>query len=119
MIKIFTIDNQIWDQPRIYADIVYAMAQDEDLKLSFNAEGADATSLGLYDFLEHTAKKFNYDLSRISISTSNLLEQHTSIKILQDGMFHIIGHAMPYHSLIQKQSELKHFGLFVGRGNAP
>lgn len=118
-INIPTSDGVIWGQEQIFADIIYAMSLNSNISLNFNIEGPDIQSLGLYNFLISSAKKLNYDIKKIIIYVSNVLEKHTQFNIQHTNMLHLRADANEYMFNVKKNTELKYFGLFVGRSNAP
>lgn len=118
-IKIPTSDVIIWDKPRIYADIVVAMTNRVDIVLDFLCEGPDINMLGIYDFLYSMSEQLNYDLSKIKITVGNAAETHGIINIEYISPMHLLHNAKDYVIDIKKQMYLKHFGIFIGRSNAP
>jgi len=116
-----TKDSHVWNPESVYAEIVHGMSQDLNLTLDFNAEAPCLVELGFYDFLTYWANKLNYDQSRITIFTANCLEWHDKIKIKKQSMIHLKNHALDYisHVPIDKKDLSYHFGMFIGRSNAP
>jgi len=118
-IDLVTSDQIIWNSASVYADIAQAMAQNQNIEINLLGEGPDLASLGLYDFISQRAKLLNYSLERISVITANALERHNTINIVYMSSIHLIDNAKDYLVAIQKDQHLKHFGLFIGRSNAP
>lgn len=118
-IKIITSDQIIWNSTDAYVDIAQAMAKDQDIVIDLHGEGPDAAAIGLYNFIIRCAKNFNYNITRITLLTANALEQHSAIKVVYQPPIHLLQNAKSYLVDIAKKSELKHFGLFIGRSNAP
>jgi hypothetical protein len=120
-IPIATSDSIVWDIETVITDICHAMANNNDIFISLLGEGPDLKTTGLYDRLAYCGKKFNYHLSRITIRTCNTLEQHSSINIFHRipiYFVHTTKEALR-HIDTSKDSTLKHFGIFIGRSNAP
>jgi hypothetical protein len=120
-IPVSTSDSVVWDIETVIMDICHAMANNNDIIIDLLAEGPDLKTTGLYDRLVYCGKKFNYNLSRISIRTDNKLEQHSSINIcyyIPIHFAHTTKEALR-HIDTSKDSTLKHFGIFIGRSNAP
>jgi hypothetical protein len=119
IIKVPTSDKKIWDQPIVYSEITLAMSQNESITLDFLSEGPDIGLLGIYNFLNDLSQKLNYSLTKIKILTSNLLETHDLIKIVKKPPVHLLNNAKDYISVVSKNNQLMHFGIFIGRSNAP
>jgi hypothetical protein len=118
-IVVITSDNKIWNQSEAYAEIVYAMSLHQPFEIDLFNEGPDLQSLGTYDFLTKFANKFNYPLNYITIYTANALERHAQINIVYSAPYHLLINAKEYITNATKSSRLKHFGMFIGRSNAP
>jgi hypothetical protein len=119
IIQVPTSDGAIWNQSLIYADIACKMKDNAPFAIDFLHEGPDIACLGLYDFLNKLSEGLNYDLSKITIYTSNMLEQHDKIKIKINPPIHLLDKAKEYITPISKKNELSHFGIFIGRSNGP
>lgn len=120
-IPVSTSDSVVWDIETVITDVCHAMANNNDIIIDLLAEGPDLKTTGLYDRLVYCGKKFNYNLSRISIRTDNKLEQHSSINIcyyIPIHLAHTTKEGLRYVDT-SKDSTLKHFGIFIGRSNAP
>jgi hypothetical protein len=118
IIQVPTSDGAIWNQSLIYADIACVMKDNVPFAIDFLHEGPDIACLGLYDFLNQLSNNLNYDLSKITIYTSNMLEQHDKIKIKISPPIHLLDNAKEYFTPISKKNELSHFGIFIGRSNS-
>lgn len=118
-IDVVTSDNIIWNQVQVYKDIVSAMATNRPILLNLLAEGPDLESIGVYEFLCTTADEFNYDLKNVTVKTDNLLERHDTINIVYNASTHLVDNSREYLIDIHKQNQLNHFGMFIGRSNAP
>jgi hypothetical protein len=118
-IRIATSDGVVWNESQVQHEIISAMSKNADLLLDFISEGPDIQSLCLYQFLSDTAKIFNYNLSKVQIHTANALEDHNVMLVKYSPPIHLIQNAKDYLITINKKKNLKHFGLFVGRSNAP
>lgn len=117
-IKIGTSDNKIWNQAQVYSDITQAMIEGFPFVLDLLSEGPDLSTLGLYDFLTVKSTQLGFDLDKITVITANALEKHSQIKILYRPPVHLLDYAKDYIIDIVKKSNLKHFGMFIGRGTA-
>jgi hypothetical protein len=118
-IRIPTSDGVIWEQHLIYTEIACAMAKKTPIVLDFINEGPDISQLAFYSFLDKLSTELDYNLENIIIKTSNLLETHNKIKIISSPPMHLLENAKEYITPIRKESQLKHFGIFIGRGNGP
>ncbi len=116
-IAIQTSDNRIWNKSLIYSQITESVVLGEKFALDFLQEGPDIQSLGLYAFLDHLANKFNYSLKNITVFTANILEQHKEISIVYHPPIHLVKNAKDYIANTVKKNKLKHFGIFINRGN--
>lgn len=119
VITIVTSDNQIWNKEEVYSELVYAMSLRQAFKINLLSEGPDLQSLGIYDFLDKIAQKFNFSLNQITIYTANALETHSQINIVYCAPYHLLNNAKDYITAVSKVKHLKHFGMFIGRSNAP
>jgi hypothetical protein len=120
-IPVSTSDSVVWDIENVITDICHAMANNNDIIIDLLAEGPDLKTTGLYDRLVYCGKKFNYNLSRITIHTCNTLEQHSIINVDCTPPIHFAHTTKEAlrHIDTSKDSTLKHFGIFIGRSNAP
>ena len=121
IIEIATSDGVIWHRFNVYSKISKAMSDNEDIVIDLHAEGPDLTSLEFYKFLTDFAQHHAYDLTRIEIRGSNVLESHDQIKIKYIPPMHLL---LPIQYAVNKCTapkieNLKHFGMFIGRSNFP
>jgi hypothetical protein len=121
VIKIYTRDRLIWNINEMLVDMCKAMSTDDDIVLDLNAEGCDCKDIGLYDLIERCSKAFDYDISKISIHTNNMLEHHDTINVKTFFTWALVKREVSFHpgNALPKKSPLMHFGRFVGRCNAP
>jgi len=119
VIKIVTSDNKIWNKAQIFTDIALAMSFGNKIILDFLCEAPDAEQIGIYNFLYSLSQKFKYDLTKVTIVTSNALEKHHTIDIKYLPPIHLLHNTNEYFINLSKKDKLKHFGMFVGRSNAP
>jgi hypothetical protein len=118
-IHAYTSDSVVWNERQVQLEFIDAMSKNHDILLSFRGEGPALRSLSIYDFFLNVAKIFNYDISKIKLLTFNALEYHDQISIQYSPPIHLLKNAEKYKINYNKKQELKHFGLFVGRSNAP
>lgn len=96
------------------------MINDKQILLDTNGEGPCAKSLGLYKLLDTLCKKYNFEKTKISLTTCNLKESHDKyiVKIVPQTWY-----LEQCKTLLQNQvsakkfSSIKHFGHFIGHGN--
>jgi hypothetical protein len=121
VIALHTRDRLIWNVNELIIDMCKAMSINDNITLDLNGEGCDCQDIGLYDIIDNCARKFDYDISKISIRTWNTLEQHPVINIKSSLSWHLLQREIENHKDLpkSKNSNLKHFGRFVGRSNAP
>ena len=118
-IKVVTTDDKIWNLSSVQFDIVQSMIIKQPFEINLINEGPDLTSLGLYDTLHQLSEYFDFSLNNITIRTCNLLEKHDQIKIIYNPPLHLLDYAKEYILDERKHKQLKHFGIFIGRSNAP
>lgn len=117
-VEIETRDIKIWNEDRAFVDIAHAMKFNEPLTIDFLQEGIDLHSSGFFSKLNDIADMFQYPISNITVITANALEHHDLIKVRYLPPLHLVEHAKTCHVDIVKDSNLKHFGIFINRGNA-
>jgi hypothetical protein len=121
VIKVYTRDRVIWNVNEMIIDMCKSMSDNKDIVIDLDSEGCDCRDIGLYDIIDNCAKKFDYDVSRISILTCNMLEHHDVINIIISFTWSDLNREVRYHGndVLPKKQMLKHFGRFIGRSNAP
>lgn len=118
-IQIATSDSIIWNESQVHKSIVGAMLNDQDIVLDFMSEGPDINALNLYNWLTDFAQIFDYNLKRIKIVTANALEHHDTIAIEYNPALRLLNNAKEYLIDLEQKNISKHFGMFIGRSNAP
>lgn len=114
-VDILTSDNKIWNQNQVFTQLALAVSSNQPFKIDLLKEGPDLDHIGLYQYLLESGANFE----NITISTANALEQHHAIHIEYRPSMHLLDQAKHYLIDIEKNQQFKHFGLFVGRSNAP
>jgi len=114
-VNIVTSDNMIWNKEQVYTDLACAIISKKPFNIDLLNEGPDLNTIGLYRYLE----KSKFNLEDITIYTSNILEQHDKIHIVYRPPIHLLQNAKEYITDISKNQQLRHFGMFIGRSNAP
>ncbi len=119
VVQVTANDSAICNLESLIIDISYAMSNDDPIDIYI--EGLDIKATGLYRHLEYCADKFGYDLARISITSENLFETHSSIAVSYIPPIHFARRIIEKtsNSTLIKNDLIKHFGMFVGRSNAP
>lgn len=115
-------DSHIIDRDDIIIGICKEMLAGNPFVIYLNGEGPCATSLGLYALLDKLCQRLNYDGSKISIKTCNLLEKHPVYGIVVEPQMVYLESARKFcqsQSMVQKDFDInfKHFGHFIGHGN--
>lgn len=121
IVTVLTSDSKVWNQTQVLADISFAMSIGSDLIISLNQEGPDFTHLGLDVFIESESQRYGYDLNRLLIQTCNVIERYDHAKVEIEFPGHLMIDALDYdidYEII-KCHDLRTFGLFIGRSNAP
>jgi len=121
IISVESRDRVIWDKDRVTIDLLCAMRKSESITVDLRMEGPDADDIGLYRLIEACAMETNYSLTNITIATCNQLEYHDKINIDIIPPMHLLSREFNknYSHECIKNNNLKHFGRFVGRSNAP
>lgn len=115
-------DGIIWNKDIVALKIAKGMSIDCNLHIDLNQEGPDCEQIGLYNLLYKCADLFDYDTKKITIHTCNSLEKHDNINIVFRPSLHLLTRELNknYKFLsFEKNPQLKHFGRFIGRSNAP
>jgi hypothetical protein len=114
-INIVTSDNKIWNIEQVYTELTCARLSRKPFNINLLNEGPDLNPIGLYRYLEES----DFNLEDITIYTANMLEQHDKIAIVHQPPMHLLQNAKDYVMDISKNQQLCHFGMFIGRSNAP
>jgi len=119
VIKVLTSDNKIWNQQQVLLDIAFAMSQGLNIEIDLLREGPDFLSLDLDNYIQSQSQRYRYDLNRIILKTANMVETYTNCTVQKQFPTHLMINTLDYDCNIDKSQDLKHFGLFIGRQNAP
>lgn len=124
-IQICCIDEHIYDQSEVTADICYHVSQNQPVELrlenaSFpgSGEGASLASLGLYDILDHISQLWPHTPDLITIYTGNFEETHPRYRVINHPANFLVRCVIPRLRKYQqttKQQDFKHFALLIGR----
>jgi hypothetical protein len=82
-IHVQTQDRKIYRKDLLVNALLTAINADKDLIIDFFPEGSCAHQLGLYRMLDELCRIHNYNGSRITIRTANLLENHDVYQIVK------------------------------------
>jgi hypothetical protein len=115
VIDILTSDNRIWNKDKVYTQLSLAINSGQPFQINLLNEAPDLRSIGLYKYFEDNSN----NLENITIFTANALETHYTIDIKYRPPLHLLEQAKRYLVDISKNNQLKHFGMFIGRSNAP
>ena len=118
MIKVVTSNTQIWNTHSVVSQITHAMINDEDIVLAFDGEGPDVNETVLDTVIPELANLYTYDTKRITIFTANQVQKHDTFTVKYTHPFHLVENTRDYALDYTKQI-VKHFGIFIGRGNGP
>jgi len=117
MITLENIDGKIWNIETKVMDMVKEYQDQNSLTISLNGEGPCCESVGLYAILDHMCERFSIDKKKITILTSNKIEQHTEYNIKQSPGDDIEKTATALQHIDTTKHISKHVGLFIGRSN--
>lgn len=113
-------DRRIWNPMSTAAEICLSLTQYPEVELFFDNEAPLISQTELPEFFE-TLSRYDVDLSRIIVTTGNLKEPYTGVKITKDAraMFELsefqkVCDQLPSHKNIQY-----HFGSLVSRCTMP
>lgn len=118
-VKIKTSDAIVWNRDRVYADIAMAMATHDHVTLDLLGEGPCWNSLNIESDIIRIAQNFDYDIDNLTVLTSNAVVTKSKLKFQFTGMQHLVNLSKFNFPPQVKQQDLKCFGMFVGRSNAP
>lgn len=121
MYNIISRDTFIWSENQLVMYLYDCFVNDRDIKLNFNVEGMCARRNGLYNILDEFCSKTNYDASRITLHTGNMLEAHDRYCIVKMPKYWYevveIQKWAKAHTLEITNTPVRHFGSFVGRSS--
>lgn len=92
------------------------MAKNETVTLYLNNEGPDIDSIGLTKIIAESAEQFNYDLSRLTVLTSNPVDATGLVNLKCVIYPHFINNTKDKTQWVDK-TVTQTFGCFVGRSN--
>jgi len=118
-VKVISSDGHIWNQREVISDICYAMSQNLDITICLNSEGPDLRALGLDILIESEGERYNYDLNKIFLRTDNVAETYDKVTVEKTFPWHLMVKCLDYDQPVSKAGHLHHFGIFIGRNNAP
>lgn len=115
VVEILTSDNTIWNRDEVYVKLSQAIDSRLPFQINLLGEAPDLRSIGLYNYLEES----ELNLADVTVYTANALEKHNKINIVYRPPMQLLENAKGYVTDIFKNSQLKHFGMFIGRSNGP
>lgn len=115
-----TNNTNIWNKEEIITYCCKQISKNDNINLKLDIDGPCLLTNGLYAILDKLCDNFNYEKSKISIQTANLVEKHNEYKIevvpttAYQNIF--LNYSLPD---IKKDftKPFKHFLNFVGHGN--
>lgn len=123
VVRLQNIDGVIWNIEQKIIEIIKNYQASGEVTITLCNEGPDSNILGLYKILDLICNEFQFDKTKITIQTGNLLEKHANYSIEIDRA----RKATEYdrgQNVIKKinfghkrKNITKHFGLFIGRSN--
>lgn len=118
VIDIISSNTKIWNINQVVADIAELMIRDENITLDFNFEGPDIAETELCDIILNLAEAYHYDPKRITIVTANQVQTHNLFRVEYANPWGLVKATWRFALQCEKNIN-KHFGIFVGRSNAP
>lgn len=114
MIKITNVGNKIWDLEYRTIDILKEYKTQGSVDILFNGEGPCCEHIGLYKLLDY----LQFDPTKVTIHTHNLLEKHDRYKIkIYPGQIARLLTGRVKNVNINKSCITKHFSCFIGRNS--
>ena len=119
MIVLWNKDGFIFDLEHRVVDIIHEYQTTGKVMISVNNEGICLGYAKFYQILDYVCDKFIIDKSKVTVFTSNLLEQHIEYNIVQthNHWFYMTKQAIPENYFPAKNHQLKTVGCFVGKVN--
>lgn len=122
MIKVLTNDGKIRSVDQFILDIVSAMQNNNEARISLMSEGPCCEHVGIYNILDKICGQFNFDQRRIYIDTPNLIETHPEYNVCKNFNFWELERSIinsQKFTAIDKvfDGNFKHFGNFIGHSN--
>ena len=120
MITLLNKDRFIYDLEYRIVDIIKEYQETGEIILSTNNEGICLDRCNFYSLLNYICERFNIDKSKVTIKTSNRLEQHNEYKIDTTNNLHWFmktKESIPNNYSPSKEKDLKKVGCFVGKLN--
>jgi hypothetical protein len=114
-VSVVTSDNKIWNKEKFYTELTLAVDSKQPFTIDLLNEGPDLATIGLYQYLENSG----VNLENVTVYTANAMEHHGKIHIKYISPMHLLHNAKEYIVDVCKKQTLKHFGMFIGRSNAP
>jgi len=119
VIVVRTSDRVVWELARVVMEISWAMSRGETIMLDLKNEGPDIRELGLESVIHSCAQQFDYDLSKLSVIHDCNSLRDTDLAKAYLAPMQFVKSAREHRLASQHKAITKHFGMFVGRSNAP
>jgi len=74
-------DDGIWNETDLVLYLNDCRINDQDPVVEFTLEGPCCRSNGVYSILDKFCSRYNFDPYRITVRTSNMVEQHDHYRI--------------------------------------
>jgi len=120
VIEIKTSDSIIWNQDQVTHQLCQAMHNQQPIALDLCREGPNCDSINLESMVQTYCDIFNYNISDIKLYTCNALEKSIKFDVEYIPPFHFVDNTkkkLNNTTPIKNLETIKHFGMFIGRGN--
>ena len=120
VIEIKTSDSVIWNQDHVTRQLCQAMYTRQPITLDLCREGPDCNSINLESLVQTYCDIFNYNINDIKLYTCNALEKSKKFDVEYIPPFHFVDNTkkkLNTTAPIKNLKTIKHFGMFIGRGN--
>ena len=121
VIQVITTDQKIWNLASVVQDLCYAMSRKEFIELNLLHEGPDIRELGLEEIVLKCARQFEYDLFMLRVSNHDNMIMDTVLDDEYWAPMQFVRNVQGQLDQLPTQPKQisKHFGMFIGRSNAP
>lgn len=121
VIRVVTTDRKIWNLASVVQELCYAMSRKESIELNLINEGPDIRELGLEEIVLNCAQQFDYDLSMLLVTEHDNMIMNTVLNNEYWAPMQFVRNVQGQMNQLPTRPKqiTKHFGLFIGRSNAP
>jgi hypothetical protein len=121
VIRVITTDQKIWNTAAVVRELCHAMSQHAAIEINMINEGPDIRALGLEQIVLDCANQFGYDLSMLRVTEHDNLIINTVLNNEYWAPMQFVRNVQAQMNQLPTRPKqiVKHFGMFIGRSNAP